>query len=70
MTDRMQTIHRKLCLEFSEIKVSFTAFSIQCQAQRHVCQRHAKMFSEGDRLQILPMSLSELTDISEVHLSI
>jgi len=65
MTDTMQTIHRKICLEFSNIKMSFTAFSIKLQAQRHVCQRHAKMFMKASASKVLPKSLSEFTSMSD-----
>ena len=64
-TDTMQTIYKKFCFEFSDIKMSFTAFSIQSQAQRHVCQRHAKTFVKATASKVLPKSLSELTSMSD-----
>ena len=67
MTDTMHTIHRKICLEFSDIKMSVTAFSIQLQAQRHVCQRHAKMFMKATPSKLLPKPLSELISMSDAN---
>ena len=64
----MQTIYRKFCFEFSDIKMSFTAFSIQFQAQRHMCQRHAKMFMKATTSNVLPKSLSELTSMSDENI--
>ena len=53
LTDTMQNIYRKFCLEFSDIKMSFTAFckgrpsnvKLIRYTQRHVClcQRHTNM---------------------------
>ena len=54
MTDTMQTIHRKLCFEFSDTKTPFTALSIQFQAKRHVCQRLVKMFMKAIASKVLP----------------
>ena len=65
MTDTMKTIHRKLCLEFSDIKMSFSTFSSEFQAQRHVCQRHAKSFMKTTASKVLPKFLSEFTSMSD-----
>ena len=75
VTDTTQNIYRKFCLEFSDIKMSFTAFCrgrpsnvrlIQ-YTQRHVClcQRHANMSMKATASKVLPKCLSELTLMSD-----
>ena len=57
--------HRKFCFELSDIKMSFTAFSIKFLAQRHVCQRHVTMFMKATASKVLPKFLSELNTKSD-----
>ena len=75
LTDTMQNIYRKFCLEFSDIKMSFTAFcrgrpsnvKLIRYTQRHVClcQRHTNMSLKAIASKVLPRSLSELTSMSD-----
>ena len=75
LTDTMQNIYRKFCLEFSDIKMPFTAFcrgrpsnvKLIRYTQRHVClcQRHTNMSLKATASKVLPRSLSELTSMSD-----
>ena len=64
LTNLMQDIYGKFCLEFSDINMSFTEFcrgeTFQYQAQRHVCQRHVIMSKKATASKVLPDQTTNL----------